>query len=669
MTERGVTELVEETRRMPISRLGGASPLPRFRWQQPTQDRNTPPNRGLTPEESSHGFQWGKDSILPYRVYDDYDRAQAEGEMALLVLRNARFEISVAPQWGGRLMSMRDRVRGRDLVFTNPVFQPANLAALNAWFSGGIEWNGLIPGHTPFTTARVFAGLVETERGPILRLYEFDRIVEATWQIDLLLPDDDDRLFVHGRIVNANPTPRLAYWWTNVAAPMVKGMRVLSPADYSIEHVLPGNELARFPFPDPERFDGSYPDRWRDATSVFFRAPEADRRFIAALDPAGTGLAQTSTATLQGRKFFFFGTAPGGQQWMDFLARPGEGDYIEIQSGVAPTQNQRFELAGGSATHWTEVYGLLEVEPEAAHDPNYQRAVAATRRAIDERYPATELADIDAFLTRMSREPVTRRLSAGAPWGMRQERLIGRPLAEGLDFAVDAPHTLWDDLAAGRPIAAEALDAVPDEMAVSDLWVETLRASVEAEGETWLHALLLGIAALDREDRDEAAALFERSVALRPSWLGLRQRALLASDPARAEADYLAAWETGEAPPALAAEIVAFLIRTDRLSQLDAFVAGLPEAALSDEQVHMARARLAAQQGDLDLLERLLQRRFATVREGDVLLSDLWIALMAGRLAQTLGRQPSAEELTQHLARHPVPAHLDFRMREPDEAS
>ena len=52
---------------------------------------------------------------------------------------------------------------------------------------------------TPFTTASVFAGILETERGPILRLYEFDRIVEATWQVDLFLPNDDDRLFVHGR--------------------------------------------------------------------------------------------------------------------------------------------------------------------------------------------------------------------------------------------------------------------------------------------------------------------------------------------------------------------------------------------------------------------------------------------------------------------------------------
>jgi hypothetical protein len=655
------TTITATTRRMPMSRLGGPSSLPRFRWQQPIADTDTPPNRGLSAEESSHGFLWGKDSILPYRVYDDYDRNLVDADMELIVITNGRLEATVAPQLGGRLMSLRDLKLGRDLVFANPVFQPANLAALNAWFSGGIEWNGLIPGHTPFTTARIFAGLVETERGPILRLYEFDRIVEATWQVDLFLPADDDRLYVHGRIVNAADTTKLAYWWTNVAAPMSPGMRVVSPADYSIEHVLPGNELARFPFPDPARFDGSYPDNWRDSTSVFFRAPDAPRRWIAALDTAGTGLAQASTGALVGRKFFYFGMAPGGQQWMNYLARPGEGDYIEIQSGVTPTQNQRFALAPDSEIGWTEVYGALAVDPAAVHDPDYATAAATTGAAIDARFPAGELFDIDAFLAEVARRPVTIRLSAGAPWGMRQQQLTGRPLAAGLDFTVANKVDVWDDLVHTGRLAD--LSKVPDEFAVSDLWVAALEQSRDRHGDTWLHSLLLGIAALDRNERDKAADLFERSVAANPTWLGLRQRALVATDPTAAEADYLAAWATGAAPPALAAEIVAFLVANDRLAQLETFAAHLPESALADERVHLGRARVAARQGDLDLLETLLDRRFATIREGEMLLDQLWKRLQHGRLAEALGRAPTAEEVADRLRQNPVPAHLNFRMK------
>lgn len=659
----GKTTITNTTRRMPTSRLGGPSSLPRFRWQQPIADTNTPPNRGLDSEESANGFQWGKDSILPYRVYDDYDRDLADGDMPLVTIANDRLEVTVAPQLGGRLMSMRDLRLGRDLVFANPVFQPANLAALNAWFSGGIEWNGLIPGHTPFTTAQVFSGILETERGPILRLYEFDRIVEATWQIDLFLPDGDDRLYVHGRIANAADADQLAYWWTNVAAPMTKGMRVLSPAEYSIEHVLPGNELARFPFPDASRFDGSYPERWRDATSVFFRDPDASCRYIAALDATGTGLAQTSTATLVGRKFFFFGTAAGGQQWMDYLARPGEGDYIEIQSGVTPTQNQRFVLPARSELHWTEVYGALSVDPAKVHDPDYAVAEHATGAAIDTRFPRPELTEIDAFLAEASKRPLTRRFTAGTAWGARQERLTGTPLAAGLDFAVSSAPDCWDDLLATGRFSDASLARVPDDFAVSEAWVARLEASSAAQGETWLHALLLGIAALDRGDRDTARTLFGRSTAARPTWLGLRQSALTASTPDEAERLYLSAWATGDAPPALAAEIVGFLVRENHLDALNRFASALPESALSDERVHLGRARVAAAQGEFDLLEKLLSRRFATIREGENLLEDLWVALQRGRLTASLGRAPDAAELAARLKANPVPAHLNFRMK------
>lgn len=663
----GTTRIISSSRKMPMSRLGGPSSLPRFRWQQPTLDKNTPPNRDLTPEESSHGFQWGKDSILPYRVYDDYDRSQEPGSMDLVTIENGRLRVSVAPQFGGRLMEMRDLKLDRDLVFTNPVFQPANLAALNAWFSGGIEWNGLIPGHTPFTSAPVFAGIVETERGPVLRVYEFDRIVEAIWQIDLFLPHDDDRLYVHGRIVNSTEATKLAYWWTNVAAPMSKGMRVLSPADYSIEHVLPGNELARFEFPDPARFDGSYPDRWRDSTSVFFRKPDADRLFIASLDAKGVGLAQTATAALQGRKFFYFGTGAGGQQWMDYLARPGEGDYIEIQSGIAPTQNQRFELAPNSEVHWTEVYGALSVDPAEAHAPDYQQAVRAAGAAIDTRFPAPELADVDAFLTDVSRRPVTQRLAAGSPWGARQEKLTGIPLATGLDFSVPHPTDCWDELVTSGRFSDANLKRVPADFAVSPTWVAALEKSRAKSGETWLHALLLGIAALDNGERDEARALFERSIALKPTWLARRQRALVTTDPDAADRDYLAAWASGDAPPALAAEIVALLVKHGRLERLRAFASGLPASALTDERVHLGRAMVAAGEGDFDLLERLLDRHFATVREGETLLDELWVTLQRGRLQQVLGRAPSSAELATRLKQCPVPAHLNFRMRAADE--
>ena len=645
-----------------MARLGPPSNLPRFRWQQPMPNRPTPPDFGLSDDESRHSFRWGEDSILPYQVYDDYDRELRPGQLEVLVIDNGLLRAVVAPSLGGRLLELKDLRSGRDLVFRNPVFQPANLAALNAWFSGGIEWNGLIPGHTPFTCAPIFAGVRETDRGPILRLYEFDRIVEATWQIDLFMPAGAAQLFAHGRIVNPNDEKRLAYWWTNIAAPMNTGTRVLSPAEYSIEHIWPGNNLGRCDFPRPD-WDASYPDNWENATSVFFRAPGAPRKFIASVDRDGFGLVQTATSEMQGRKFFYFGSAQGGQNWMDFLARPGEGKYLEIQSGIAPTQNQRFELAPREELEWTEAFAPLQLEARRAHDPDYSAAVAHTGANLEAVIPQAELERIDAFLAAQSRLPLRRRYSAGQPWGARQEQLLGRPLAAGLDFSVATPGDCWDDLAGGRSVSEANLQRVPDGVVVSPLWIKRVTASAEAQGTTWLHELILAIAGLDAGDSEAAQTHTERSLELKPTWLSHRLNALVAHNVDAATESYIKAWNSGDAPPELAVEIATHLMTSGRSGALKTFVENLPPDVRDRERIVLARALVAANDGDFDEVERLLfSRQFASIREGETLLSDLWVRLRRGRLEAVLGRSASEDELKQDLAAHPTPRALDLRM-------
>jgi hypothetical protein len=658
----GLASLHHEKLILPSGRLGPPSNMPRFRWQQPIASKSAPPNFGLTADESANGFNWGDDSILPYQVSDEYDRELRPAELDCLVLENGRLRAVIAPSLGGRLLELKDLDSGRDLLFRNPVLQPANLAALNAWFSGGIEWNGLIPGHTPFTCAPVFAGVRHTPEGPILRLYEFDRIVEATWQIDLFLPANSSCLFAHGRIVNPSPKPRLAYWWTNIAAPMGPGTRVLSPAEYSLEHIWPGNNLGRCDFPRAD-WDASYPEQWQNSTSVFFRAPAAKRLFVMAIDREGFGLAQTSTAEMHGRKFFYFGSAAGGQNWMDYLSRPGEGNYLEIQSGITPTQNQRFLLGGGEERDWTEAFLPVQLDPLTAHHADYGTAVSHAATAVNDAVPQEEIARIEAFLREQARLPVDSRHSAGAPWGVRQEQLLGRPLAQGLDFGVEIPGDCWDDLARGVAVSAENLGHIPFGTAVSKSWTDRVNANAEVHGETWLHALILATASLDEGDSEAARAYAERSLSLRPSWPAYRLQALVSTDSEATSANYLLAWKTGDAPPEVAVEIAGHFMRAERSDDLKRFVDALPPTVRDNERIILARAMVAANDGQFDELERLLlSRQFATIREGETLLSDLWGRLRQGRLSAELGRLPTLAEIRADLVSHPLPRALDLRM-------
>jgi len=118
----------------------------------------------------------------------------------------------------GRLLSLFHKPSNRELLNRNPVFQPANLAIRNAWFSGGIEWNVGQYGHTFATCSPVFAAAITGADGePGLRLYEFERCKTLCWQIDFYLPPGSPWLIAHTRIANPNDVETSIYWWSNTA--------------------------------------------------------------------------------------------------------------------------------------------------------------------------------------------------------------------------------------------------------------------------------------------------------------------------------------------------------------------------------------------------------------------------------------------------------------------
>ena len=99
----------------------------------------------------------------PYRQYSCYTRQLREETVKTAVLENTHLKAVFLPEYGGRLWRLFDKDRNRDLLYTNDVLQFSNLAVCNAWFSGGVEWNIGVIGHSPFTTAPLFTAALEHE--------------------------------------------------------------------------------------------------------------------------------------------------------------------------------------------------------------------------------------------------------------------------------------------------------------------------------------------------------------------------------------------------------------------------------------------------------------------------------------------------------------------------
>ncbi|MGW2997247.1 DUF5107 domain-containing protein, partial [Streptomyces sp. NPDC001193] len=142
-------------------------------------------------------------SLLPVRLRDGYRRHRREGEFEAIVLENAHLRVTVLPGLGGRVHSLVHVPTGRELLYRNPVFQPANFALNGAWFSGGIEWNIGATGHTTLSCSPLHAALVPAPDGGVMvRLWEWERLRDLPFQVDLWLPQDSEFLYVGVRVRN-----------------------------------------------------------------------------------------------------------------------------------------------------------------------------------------------------------------------------------------------------------------------------------------------------------------------------------------------------------------------------------------------------------------------------------------------------------------------------------
>ena len=148
-----MTTINQSIRKMKISKLGSDNSLPTFRSNIFMEYKL---HDDVPPSVSEGFFKEAYIKFLPYTTQDHYNRAQNNNSMPTIVLENSKLKATFYPKYGGRLASLFDKEKHKELLFNNPVFQPANLAIRNAWFSGGIEWNGPVFGHSLLTCSPIY---------------------------------------------------------------------------------------------------------------------------------------------------------------------------------------------------------------------------------------------------------------------------------------------------------------------------------------------------------------------------------------------------------------------------------------------------------------------------------------------------------------------------------
>ena len=154
-----MTELSVEPLTLPGAALSGENPMPFFRDPAVNREVGVMDSLPLAKQELL-GWETAF-RVLPYRMQDQYTRQRQPLTFRSIVLENETLKATFLPEIGGRLVSLVHKPLRRELLHRNPVFQPANLAIRNAWFSGGIEWNIGQVGHTFTTCSPLFASAIQ----------------------------------------------------------------------------------------------------------------------------------------------------------------------------------------------------------------------------------------------------------------------------------------------------------------------------------------------------------------------------------------------------------------------------------------------------------------------------------------------------------------------------
>lgn len=622
MTSLSVTTLV-----LPAAALGPENPLPPLVKPTPVQQVA---NLAELPPDLAEGLGYGRlATVLPYRLQDGYTRSRTEAELPALVLENDRLRATVLPSLGGRLYSLWHKPSGRELLYRNPVFQPANLALRDAWFAGGVEWNLGSTGHTAQTCAPMFAARVEGPDGtPVLRLWEWERTRDLPYQLDFSLPEGSDFLLVGVRVRNPHAHAVPVYWWSNIAVTREPETRVLAPATEAW-HYGYGGWLDRVAVPG----ELTYPARASAAADYFFELPDETPRWIAAVDGHGDGLLQASTRRLRGRKLFVWGESAGGRRWQEWLA-PGAPGYLEIQAGLARTQLEHLRLDAGESWDWLEAYGPVSADPAVVHGSDWAAATGSVQAAapvLDEPHRQwLKVADL----------PPESLLHQGSGWGALE---VHRTMAvlPGTPFpaaAMGPEQEPWRALLAGRPPSGSPSE-VPSPTLVGAAWADLL----EHAPENWLTWYHRGVARWAADDHDGARSAWHSSLAAAENPWALRNLAVTSAD--RLEAAELSERALRLAPDLLPLAVEAITAQLD--AALPDRAAALLEAwqgELSGRLLFLtARTRLAL--GDAAGARAVFEAGFEVpnIREGETSLSDTWTALTST----------------------PLPASYDFRMTPP----
>ena len=298
--------------------------------------------------------------VYPYTMQDHLYRTKEDRTYKALFLENEYLKITCLPELGGRLHSVFDKIKWKEMFHLNNVIKPSMIAMRGAFISGGVEWNAGPQVHTVTIVSPVDALTGKNADGSAyIELSNIDKIFRNRWTVRVTL--HPGKAYLDEQISIFNPTDAINpyYFWNCTAFPNRAGTRFIYPMTLGTDH----NGIKFFSWPIHEGKDLSWLKNYETWASIFSVNCAFD--FFGAYDvDADRGIVQVADHNkLSGKKAWTWGTWDYGLVSQKNLTDE-DGPYIEVQSGPLPTQSDYGMLLPRQVISWQEwwypVHGLGE---------------------------------------------------------------------------------------------------------------------------------------------------------------------------------------------------------------------------------------------------------------------------------------------------------------------
>ncbi len=296
--------------------------------------------------------------IYPYTMQDHLFRTKEDVTYKALFLENEYLKITCLPELGGRLHSVFDKIKWKEMFHLNNVIKPSMIAMRGAFISGGVEWNAGPQVHTVTIVSPVDALTGKNVDGSAyIEISNIDKIFRNRWTVRVTL--HPGKAYLDEQISIFNPTDAINpyYFWNCTAFPCRTGTRFIYPMKLGTDHS--GTKF--FSWPMHKGKDLSWLKNYETWASIF--SVDCAFDFFGAYDAdADRGIVQVADhKILGGKKAWTWGTWDFGLVSQKNLTDE-DGPYIEVQSGPLPTQSDYGMLLPRQTISWQEwwypVHGL-----------------------------------------------------------------------------------------------------------------------------------------------------------------------------------------------------------------------------------------------------------------------------------------------------------------------